>query len=290
MARRRRLGVAIVLEPPLADEVNGLRRALGDGSLGRIPPHLTLVPPVNVPAAGLGAALAAVRRAAASATRLRLTLGPVASFAPASPVVYLDVGGALEGLRALRDAVFTPPLARSLTWPWVPHVTVADEASPERVAAAIAALDRYAAVADIDRVVLLEELGQRWRPVADATLGGRSVVGTGGLPVELTRGRLVDPEGLAVLERVGAACLAGPVTDGRDSVVVSAHREGGLVGVGRAWVDAGGGHLAVVVDPANRGQGVGRHVLAALEAAVADAGWPLSALEPLGPPGFYRSA
>jgi len=33
---------------PVATEIDGPRRALGDGSLGRIPAHLTLVPPVNV--------------------------------------------------------------------------------------------------------------------------------------------------------------------------------------------------------------------------------------------------
>ena len=45
---RVRLGVALLIPPPFDREVDGLRRALDDGSLGRIPAHLTLVPPVNV--------------------------------------------------------------------------------------------------------------------------------------------------------------------------------------------------------------------------------------------------
>ena len=60
------LGVALVLDAPVACEVQGLRRALGDGSLQRIAPHLTLVPPVNVRAGGLDEALAVLRTAASA--------------------------------------------------------------------------------------------------------------------------------------------------------------------------------------------------------------------------------
>ncbi len=55
--------------PPLAEEIDGLRRAFGDRSLGRVPPHLTLVPPVNVAEGDLGQALAVLRAAAADRCR-----------------------------------------------------------------------------------------------------------------------------------------------------------------------------------------------------------------------------
>jgi hypothetical protein len=45
---RRRLGVVLLVPDPVRREIDGLRRALGAGSLGRVPAHLTLVPPVNV--------------------------------------------------------------------------------------------------------------------------------------------------------------------------------------------------------------------------------------------------
>jgi 2'-5' RNA ligase len=279
--------VAVVLDPPTADEVNGLRRALGDTSLDRIPPHLTLVPPVNVPAASVGAALAVLRRAAAATPPLRLALGPVVTFAPASPVLYLGVGGDLEGLRRLRDAVFSPPLARPLTWPWVPHVTVADDASPPRIAAATASLDRYAAVAEVDRVVVLEELDHRWVPLADALLGGRSVVATGGLALELTAGRLLGPEGWALVAADAGGAHPCP-RRARRTVVVSARREGQLVGVAQAWVDDAGGHVGVFVRPGARRQGVGGHLLAAAESAVVEQGWECPLLAAEGPAGFYR--
>ena len=48
----------MVLDVPAASEVDGLRRAVDDPALGRMAPHITLVPPVNVRTADLGAALA----------------------------------------------------------------------------------------------------------------------------------------------------------------------------------------------------------------------------------------
>lgn len=295
---RRRLGVALLLDPPVSDQVDGLRRALGDDSLARIPSHLTLVPPVNVRHRDLGAALHRLRAAAAAlAGPLDLSLGPPATFLPDNPVLYLDVGGDRADLGRLRDAVFAPPLERPLTWPWVPHVTLADNATPERIAAGLSALDRYAVVTRVDRVVLLEEqAGRVWWPLADAYLGPAVVVGRGGLALEITRSRIVDPEVHAMLapresraEDLSTAVppLAGPI-------VLTARRdmhgadEAGVAGVAAAWTAPDGTHVTVYVPPECRGQGVGSHLLAHLETAVRQAGWDTPTLQAEGPAGFYR--
>lgn len=298
---RRRLGVAVLLDAPVADEVDGLRRAVGDPSFGRMVPHVTLVPPVNVRAESVPAALAVVRRSAAAAPeRIRLTLGPPDSFLPDNPVLYLRVDGDLAALRALRDRVFSAPLERPLSWPWVPHVTLGDGIEPHRIGAAVAALDRYARVVDVDRVVVLEETpGRVWRPIADAGLGRPAVIGTGGLAVEITRSTLVDPEARAAVgwdeAPVGTpvgeapAGLAAPVEPEAGSIVLTARREGEPVGVARAWPAPDGGHVAVLVAKASRGQGIGSHLLAHVEAAARQAGWDHPVLHATGPAGFYRA-
>lgn len=166
---KARLGVALLLPAAVRGEVHGLRRALGDGALGRIPPHLTLVPPVNVREVEVDAAFAVLRRAAGTTPPLRLRLGPPATFLPDNPVVYLEVRGDVGPLRILRDAVFVEPLARSLTWPWVPHVTLADDAAPERIAAALTAPSDYVVEATFESVHLLRETpGRVWEPMANA--------------------------------------------------------------------------------------------------------------------------
>lgn len=311
-AGRRRVGVVVLVDPPVGEWVDGLRRAVGDGDVDRIRPHITLVPPLNLRAGDLDAALAVLRRAAAATTGpLRLTIGPPATFLPANPVLYLEVGGDIPGLAGLRSRVFSAPLTRDLSWPWVPHVTLADDLAPERIDALTGSLDRFAAVADIDRVTLLEErhtaAGRRWVPLADASLGPPAVVGRGGLELTLTGGRVPDPLAALLLwgdaageddaggERVAAPdqLVDPPTPDAADpgprsrSLVVTAHREGTLAGAGAAWLDDAGGHVRVVVEPTVRGSGVGGHLLAALEDAVRRAGWRCPVLHAEGPAGFY---
>jgi 2'-5' RNA ligase len=154
---RLRLGVALLIPPPFDREIDALRRAVGDGTWGRVPAHLTLVPPVNVRAERLDDALAVLRRAAAATRPFTVALGAPATFLPDTPVLYLPVEAGEEPVHALRAHVFRDPLARPLTWPFVPHVTVADESTPERIAAARLAMAGYAAQVTFHRVHLLQE-------------------------------------------------------------------------------------------------------------------------------------
>lgn len=261
---RQRLGVALLVPGRAAAEVDGLRRALGDGGLDRVPAHLTLVPPVNVAEDRLGDALAVVRAAAAATGRagpLRLELGPAVTFHPVTPVVYLAVGGDLDRLHALRDAVFRPPLERPLTHPFVPHVTLVEDLAPERIPAALAALADARLAVTVDRVHLLreqrEERGRVWCPVADAPLVPATVVGRGGLPVEVTLTERPDPEAEALLATGG---------DHGQPLAVAARRDGELVGAAHGWSAGPLTRLAgLVVAEGARRQGVGAHLLAAVE-------------------------
>lgn len=221
---KRRLGVALVLPPPAAAEVDALRSALGDPALGRIPAHLTLVPPVNVREDRLDDALAVLRAAAASVPGpLSIELGPVSTFLPANPVLYLAVGGDTDGVVALRDAVFVEPLSRSLTWPFVAHVTVADEAPVDRIEAAVVALAPYRLAVRLDHVHLLEEgPGRVWEPLADARLGPAPPAGHGGLPVDLHLATAGPPDAVDLLG---------------EGVTITARRDGEVVGVLVAYGD-----------------------------------------------------
>jgi 2'-5' RNA ligase len=266
---RLRLGVALLLPSPLAEEVDGLRRAVGDRSLGRVPPHITLVPPVNVRRDDLSRALA-VLRAAAAATPPALTvaLGTPTSFLPTNPVLYLPLQDGVDAVHTLRQRVWAPPLTRTLTWPFIPHVTLADAVSPERIEAAIAALSNYAAVATIERVHLLAEHrpGPQWRPLADVAFGPPAIVARGGpLAVELVRSQQIDPEGVALLEAEGAV-LGVSDTPLVAPLVVTARREGEVVGVAAAWLTTEGSRSDVFVATKHRRQGIGRHLEAALHA------------------------
>lgn len=279
---RRRLGAVLLLPGPVAAEVDGLRRALGDPALGRIPAHLTLVPPVNVRDDAMPDALAVLRDAAASAEPLHLKLGPAVTFMPVNPVLYLDVAGDLAPLRALRDKVFSPPLERTLTWPFVPHVTICDEADPTRIEAALVALADFRVEVDIDRVHLLKQgEGRVWAPIADAPFGPRRVVGRGGLPLELTVSERLDPEAAAFSEREWEV---EPTGEQRTPLAVTARRHGRVVGVASGHTR----HISTLIVAADeRGMGVGAQLVGAYLRAAAEHGAERVTVRTRND-GFYR--
>src|SRR5688572_20311112 len=133
---RQRLGVVLLVPQPLAKEIDGVRRALGDEARERIAPHITLVPPLNVAERDLPRAFTLVRTAASTIAPLSLRLGPAATFAPVNPVAYLKVGGepqVLEALERLRAKCLEGPLERTIDLEFVPHVTIANELDDARL-------------------------------------------------------------------------------------------------------------------------------------------------------------
>lgn len=266
---RLRLGVALLLPAPIAAEVDTLRRAVGDRSLARIPAHLTLVPPVNVRHDALPAALAVLRDAAAATRPFTLELGPPATFLPESPVLYLGVGGEVGELLALRERVFRGPFERTLSWPFVPHVTLADDAEPSRIGAALGALCDYRATAEFDRVVVLREQDRVWSPWADARFGAPAVLARGGLELEISEATRLDPLTRAWLdaqwERFDRDRFRGEAWR-EEPFALTARRGEEVVGVATGWTNLGVGFLGeLVVGEAVRGEGVGSHLLAAFE-------------------------
>lgn len=172
---RHRVGVAVLLPEPVRTEVDALRRACG-APVERIPPHVTLVPPVNVRLEDLPRALDLARRcAAAEAGPLALELGPVRSFLPDNPVLLLEVGGrGLAALVRLRAKVFDGPFKRSARWPFVPHCTLVEELAPARIEAAVLALDAYRATIEVGAIHVLEQgpaPDRRWAPIESCPLG-----------------------------------------------------------------------------------------------------------------------
>ena len=266
---RRRLGVVLLVPPPVAHEVDGLRRALGDGVLGRVPPHITLIPPVNVREEDLAAALALVRKAAAESGPLTLDVGPLETFLPVNPVVYLEVSGpSLPTVHALHAALLAGPFDRPLVHDFVPHVTVAEDIEEERIPAAMAALAGYRhTIVNLRHLHVLQEVhddeDQRvWRPIAGVAFGPPSVVGRGGLELVIEIHDRVPPDaGTLGAER-------GPA-----DVVLVARREDAVVGLlggrvrgAKSWLEW------VEVERAVEGEGVGTQLLAAFESVVAERG------------------
>lgn len=175
---RRRVAVALLIPPPASIEIDALRRALGDRQLGRIEPHITLVPPINLREDDIADALAVVQAAARRSSPMDLTLGPVDTFDESSPVRFLAVdpwGPVCE----LQRACWAGVLEREEKRPFHPHVTVdIDGGITGGPDPALELLAGYRADVLIDRVTVLEnvdaddpEVKRIWEPYTGYRLG-----------------------------------------------------------------------------------------------------------------------
>lgn len=262
---RRRLFVALVPPDPLRSQLRALRELLGRTDHERVPPHLTLVPPVNLAASTVGDALRTVREAAVAASPFDLVLGPAASFAPRNPTVHLAADAPAELLR-LRRRLRRGPLDRPDQHDFVPHVTLLHRGVDAQPVEAARVLPGTLRPWRVDRLGVFEQERDaretRWRLLAEEPFGPPAVVGRGGIEVMLRTMLLVDA-------LASDAAQHGPalrvVAELRDDPEPAGHAVGQVAGE-LAQLD----RLEVV--EARRGMGVARHLLARWCSEVASAG------------------
>jgi 2'-5' RNA ligase/GNAT superfamily N-acetyltransferase len=257
---RRRLGAVLLLPRHISDEIDGLRRALGVAPIEQVPPHITLVLPINVREDEVDDAIALTRRVASEqTTRLHLTIGPVATFSPITPVIYLRVGGpGLDALTRMRDQLDSGPFAQELTHEFVPHVTLHAEATEAQVTGALSSMTNYVEAVGLEGITILEQADadKLWRPIADApfgvepstrTLGADRVTFTAHNQETLTATSIGRYQRLvveAIVEGRTVGVARGRVARGDvawlDELVVNAEYRGTGVGGGlaRAFLDA----------------------------------------------------
>jgi 2'-5' RNA ligase/GNAT superfamily N-acetyltransferase len=237
-----------------------------------------VVAPVNVGAGDVDLAHAICRDAAAAAAPISVDLGPLATFWPPMPVIYLAVAGDVAEIESLRAVVSTGPLAtppgrRQSEHRFVPHVTLNQRSPIDSIDPALAILGSFRANYTFEKLTLLEQdAAKRWHPVSEFPLGGGRVIGRGGLELELT---VVG--GVEVLDIEARRFLAdewesyslgqyGPGFVADEPYAIVARREGAVVGVASGEVRGAFCELSrLIVGRRVRRLGVGAHLLRAVE-------------------------
>ena len=247
---RVRYSAAVTFLPEVERAVDGIRALLASPSIGRIQPHITLVPPGEATPSELDALLFELAGIASTTAPFDLRLGGLGIFPNRRTIGYLrveDVDGVLVPIgtalgRGHRD--------------FVPHVTVA-EAAPRDLLEQVARTSEGMRVdARAERISLLladlRDRRRRWRPLLAFLLGygGRRV--RSGIEC-----RVAAVEGWehAVSGRSPASCaLALSPKGGALAEAVARPLAGGFFEVARVRV----------FDPENRGLGLGGMVLSEL--------------------------
>ena len=119
------LGVAISVPDPWSEELTGWRERVGDPEAGRVFPHVTLLPPTEVPAERMPEIEDHLAAAAAAAGPFEIHLSGTGTFRPVSDVVFVVVAAGIAQCEQLEARVRSGPLARETRFPYHPHVTIA---------------------------------------------------------------------------------------------------------------------------------------------------------------------
>lgn len=167
------IGVSIAIPEPEGRSLQDYRISLGDETARHIPTHITLVPPIEVPAAELESITAHLEAAAASQEPYRVSLRGTGTFRPVSPVVFIGVAEGIAGCELLAGAIRTGPLAVEVDFPYHPHVTIAHDLPADVLDRAFDELAGYRThfmVTEFHLYVHDKDLG--WRPTRAFALGG----------------------------------------------------------------------------------------------------------------------
>ncbi len=181
----RRIGVAVEVPEPYASTLEQARCAAGDPTAEEMPPHITLVPPVHVPASATD--LPELLRAAATTIEpFEVHLRGTGTFRPVSEVVFVAVAAGISSLEQLATALRAHPLDPPRRFPYHPHVTVAMDVPGDRLDAAYDSLADFEARFLVHSFRLYEHDGRerppgarrRWHPLADFPLGNGRTPGS----------------------------------------------------------------------------------------------------------------
>ena len=171
----RTIGVAIAIPEPYGRELQRVRESYGDPLASSIPTHVTLLPPTEVDA-GEGGELDRIekhlRTIAESEQPFEIHLRGTGTFHPVSPVVFVSVVLGISDCERVEARVRSGPLARDLSFPYHPHVTVAHDLPTDVLRRAFDDMASYDVRFQVWGFSLYEHGPDRvWRPQRDYQFG-----------------------------------------------------------------------------------------------------------------------
>ena len=167
------IGVALPIPEPFLGELGAYRERFGDPQAHAIVAHVTLLPPTQVAdEEHLAAILEHLQAQAAALEPFPLVLSGAGTFRPVSDVVFVPLTEGEAQVREVESLVRSGPLARSLNFPYHPHVTVAHDLEAEWLDQAYEALTPYRAGFEVDRLGLFFQGSDGvWRTSVEFPLG-----------------------------------------------------------------------------------------------------------------------
>ena len=167
------LGIVVPVPEPWAQLLVDWRGKVGDPQAAVVPPHVTLLPPTEVPVSRRPAIAAHLAAVARQHPPFDMHLAGTGTFQPVSDVVFVAVARGIGNCELLADAVRTGPLERSLSFPYHPHVTVAHDVPADMLDLVYSGLAELSAEFRVDSFTEFEQSGDgAWTVAREYPLTG----------------------------------------------------------------------------------------------------------------------
>jgi 2'-5' RNA ligase len=175
-----RYALVAYLKNPVGEFVESLRRELHP-NLPHLAAHLTVLPPRCLQGSELSAR-EMLEDVCSQVEPFRVSLGPVETFVPKTPTVFIRVQKDAHRMTDLHDRLNTKTLAFQEEWPYMPHLTIVKVTTEaEAREAHKVASERWAQFAgnrsvEVEELTFVRENDQNcWVDLAGVPLG-RSLV------------------------------------------------------------------------------------------------------------------
>jgi 2'-5' RNA ligase len=167
------LGIVVPVPEPWAQLLVDWRAKVGDPQASMVPPHVTLLPPTAVAVADRTLISAHLAEVARAHPPFDMHLSGTGTFRPVSDVVFVAVARGIGNCELLANDMRRGPLARSLSYPYHPHVTVAHDVPADMLEFA------YAGLADLSAEFRVEHFTEFERSADGAWTVAREYALTG---------------------------------------------------------------------------------------------------------------
>jgi 2'-5' RNA ligase len=151
------IGVVVEIPEPWSQLLVDWRAKVGDPQASLVPPHVTLLPPTEVAVADRTMISGHLAQVARSHAAFEMHLSGTGTFSPVSEVVFVAVARGIGNCELIATDVRRGPLARSLAFPYHPHVTVAHDVPRDMLELAYSGLADLSAEFRVDHFTEFEQ-------------------------------------------------------------------------------------------------------------------------------------
>jgi len=165
------LGVAIEIPEPFGSAVDDARKGY-EPSMGRMPAHITLLPPVDVDSDVLPGVIDHLSAVAGECAPFEVELHGTGTFQPVSPVVFIALSRGISSCERVEAMVRSGVLAVDSRFPYHPHVTLAHDVSDDLLNCAFEDFTNFRASFTVSQMHLFRLQPDGWHPLQAFPFGG----------------------------------------------------------------------------------------------------------------------